>query len=76
MKVFDPQLNKQNASMMSANLDVLNASGIDGLDSHDELSVIEPMEIHDNLPVKSTMIDHDCLGAPHTHTFVQHHPWT
>ena len=59
--------NKQDTSMMSIDVDLLNASGIAGLDSRDELSVIEPMEIHDNLPMKSNMVDHDFLGKKPTH---------
>ena len=58
---------KQDASMMSIDVDVLNASGIAGLDSRDELSMIEPLEIHDDLPVKSNMVDHDFLGKKPTH---------
>jgi len=79
ISVMDPKYNplwsnsdkKQDASMMSIDVDLANASGIGGLDSHDDLSMIEPMEIHDDLPVKSNMVDHDFLGKKPTHRVSQ-----
>ena len=57
---------KTNDSLMSIDVNLLNASGLDGMNSHDELSVIEPMEIHDDIPMKLNMIDHDFLGKTTT----------
>ena len=47
--------------------DMLNVSLGGGFDSHDELSVIEPVQVHDDLPEPTTMIDHEALSTKKGH---------
>ena len=61
MSASDPEYQIQQIS--PTGFDIQNVSGAIDFESHDELSVIEPMQTHDDIPEPSKMVDHDTLST-------------
>ena len=50
-------------TMDPPDFDIQNVSVGGGFDSHDELSVIEPVQVHDDIPEPTAMVDHEALSS-------------
>ena len=68
MSASDPDYEIPTIALSPPEFDIQNVTGAVDLQSHDELSVIEPMETHDDIPAPSRMVDHDPLGRKQSPT--------